>query len=400
MTLLRSIILCTLCLCSCSKNDDVGKKPKANATQATSVKDIVSDYADLMHKMYSDNVALAGDLRTAIETFKADPTEAHFEACKSAWRAARPHYIQTEVARFSGGPIDRSPDGPEAFINAWPLDESYIDYVIGEPKSGLINQADQTLTIDALRAANEQGGETHVSTGWHAIEFLLWGQDVDPGPGGGERSYTDYVDGKGVNAERRRAYLSACAEMLVRDLTFVQREWAPGKKDNYRANFLALEPNSALKRIVTGVGSLAFAELRGERLTAPYTTKDKEDEHSCFSDTTHLDHLHDAIGIQNVWLGKYESSSGQYDFEGRGLRSLARERDPKLSAAVERKLADVIEALKSPHLEPFDQAIQGTDDRPGRRAVRAAIDRLTELNGLFARLASQLDAAPKKKVQQ
>ena len=56
------------------------------------------------------------------------------------------------------------------------------------------------ITAEALTAANEEGGETNISTGWHAIEFLLWGQDLSA-TGPGARPATDYTTAP--NAERR-----------------------------------------------------------------------------------------------------------------------------------------------------------------------------------------------------
>ena len=44
-------------------------------------------------------------------------------------------------------------------------------------------------------------------------------------------------------------------------------------------------------------------ELAGARLQVAYDTKDQENEHSCFSDTTWQDNVYNAMGIQNVWRG-------------------------------------------------------------------------------------------------
>jgi hypothetical protein len=41
-----------------------------------------------------------------------------------AWLAARPAYLQSEVFRFYGKPIDAEKGGAEPFLNAWPMDMS------------------------------------------------------------------------------------------------------------------------------------------------------------------------------------------------------------------------------------------------------------------------------------
>ena len=80
---------------------------------------------------------------------------------------ARDDYGPTEAFRFYDGPIDNPDDGPEGQINAWPMDEAYVDYVEGKP-DGRDHQRHRRLpeiTTDVIVAANEEGGETNISTG-------------------------------------------------------------------------------------------------------------------------------------------------------------------------------------------------------------------------------------------
>ena len=131
------------------------------------------------------------------------PTE-NLDAAKEAWLTARDEYGPTEAFRFYGGPIDNEETGVEGLVNAWPLDEAYIDYVDGDPEAGIVNNPDEhpTIDADALVAANEQGGEANVSTGWHAIEFLLWGQDLSA-DGPGARPVEDYTTSRERRPSRR-----------------------------------------------------------------------------------------------------------------------------------------------------------------------------------------------------
>ena len=353
-------------------------------------------HADLLHAVYSDSAALASALREAVDRLVATPGAESLEAARAAWIRARTSYLQSEIARFSQGPVDASSDAPERFMNAWPLDESILDYVQGAPAAGLVNDSARYPALDraTLRAANESGGETHITTGWHAIEFLLWGQDPVLGPGGGTRSPLDFLPGGGTapNEARRGACLKVLAEMLEADLAFLREEWAPGVEGNYRAWFMSAITKPDLARILTGVGTLAYGELRGERLVVPFTLKDRENEHSCFSDTTHLDHVNDMIGVRNVWEGRYRSSDGRRDVAGTGLRDLALRFDPALAADVERRIDAAIDALRDPALIPFELAILGDDAAPGRVALQRALDRLAEFNQSFCALAARLGA--------
>jgi putative iron-regulated protein len=352
---------------------------------------VVRSYCALMYAVYSDGVVLAKDLKAAVDRFLGDPTAENLESCKAAWRKAHPFYLQSEVGRFYEGPIDLV----ESFINAWPVDESNIDYVTGKPDAGMVNDSRNFPSLDpeVLRSANERNGETNITTGWHAIEFLLWGQDLVLGPGGGSRSHLDYVIGGGTaaNEARRRRYLAITVDMLVADLESVAQTWAPGQPYNYPTFLMGLAPRAALSKIMSGVATLAFGEVRGERLVVPFTTKDREDEHSCFSDTTHLDHRNDMIGIRNVWEGRYRSGSGAHDYSGPGLRDLAAAADPRIAAKVEASLEACIEALSDPRLDPFECAIRGEDGSPGREAVQRAINRLNEFTRPFLFLAARLN---------
>jgi putative iron-regulated protein len=281
---------------------------------------VVSNYCEIVSANYNDTYNKAVDLQTAINTLVATPTQATFDAAKLAWIAAREPYGQTETYRFSDGPIDDE-NGLEGTLNAWPIDENYMDYtrdnVGGIVNTGIIHDLTNypTITAAVLSAANEQGGEKNVSIGYHAIEFLLWGQDyidVDINVGqGGNRSYTDYTS-TATNYTRRGEYIKACVDLLVDNVEILKNEWAMG--GSYRTYFEGLSSDEALKKILTGAGVLSKSELSGERmftaLEANAVDNPQEDEHSCFSDNTHRDIITNAQGITNILVGTYTSVSG------------------------------------------------------------------------------------------
>ncbi len=195
-----------------------------------SEQDVVDAYAEGVYAMYSASLESAQAMDEAIDAFVADPTTETLDAAKQAWLTARDDYGPTEAFRFYGGPIDNEETGVEGLVNAWPLDEAYIDYVDGDPEAGIVNNTDEHPTIDAdtLVAANEQGGEANVSTGWHAIEFLLWGQDLSA-DGPGARPVEDYTTSP--NADRRAAYLSTASDLLLEHLDGLVAAWAPSRRE-------------------------------------------------------------------------------------------------------------------------------------------------------------------------
>jgi putative iron-regulated protein len=330
--------------------------------QAT-VPAVVSHHAALVHANYEDTLNAAKALQQAVASFAAQPSAARLQAARKAWLDAREWYGQTEAFRFYGGPIDDA-NGPEGRINAWPMDESFVDRLIENRKVA--------ITKKTLAAQNERGGEENIATGWHAIEFLLWGRDIDAN-GPGARAFDDFIDGKARHADRRRRYLVVVTELLVDDLASLVKAWAPNA--NYRARFERSGVES-LRKAFVGLGSLSRGELAGERLEVALASQDQEDEHSCFSDNTHRDVVANALGIENVWLGRYRRADGRV-LQGASLRDLVAVKDTALAERVSKQIAASVAAAGAIQ-PPFDREIVGADDAPGRQRVRAVIDSLVK----------------------
>lgn len=305
-------------------------------------------YANMAHAAYKDSLETAKELQTAVETYVATPTQANLDAARAAYKTARQPYSQTEVFRFDEGFVTAndkreigSVDSWEGQVNAWPLDEALIDYVNdsyqGEYNSkdniinsdsitvGSIKQDTSTITPELLAEMNEIGGsEANVTTGYHAIEFMLWGQDVNGvAEGAGNRPVTDYAtesgqctSGETVNddaniCERRGEFLKAAAQLLVDDLTAMEAEWQPASEDTLRSDLMARKYDNGLRQIMYQMGSLALGELASERMQVAFVTGSTEDEHECFSDLTHLSYANNARGIQNVFNGSYKTIAGK-----------------------------------------------------------------------------------------
>ncbi|MGM9424782.1 imelysin family protein [Hydrogenophaga sp. MI9] len=357
----------------------------AVATAAVDHAAVARHYAALVHASYSDTLAAARDLQSAIDSFVKAPSAEGLDKARKAWLDAREFYGQTEAFRFYGGPIDDD-KGPEGRLNAWPLDEAYVDYVTGKPQAGMVNNAKFKITKAALAKANERGGEENISAGWHAIEFLLWGQDQsETGPG--NRPFDDYVVGKGQNAERRAQYLTVATALLVDDLGAVSKAWEPGAK-NYRAKF-EQGGKESVRKIIVGLGSLSRGELSGERMEVALNSQDQEDEHSCFSDNTHRDITNNARGIQNVWLGQYTRRDGS-KVEGPGLRDLVAVKNPALAEKATAQIADSVKGAEAIPA-PFDRAI--VKGSAGRPVIEKTVASLVAQSKLLVESASAVGIA-------
>lgn len=333
----------------------------------------IKSYSEIVSATYEDSYSEAVKMQTAIKTFIAAPTSGTFELAKSAWKSARMPYGQTEAFRFYGGPIDND-EGPEGLINGWPMDESFLDYVEGNATAGLINNPSKypTITKELLESLNEKESETQIMTGYHAIEFLLWGQDLNPN-GPGQRAFTDYTTAK--NADRRKTYLQVVADLLVENLGQVKDEWKTGGK--YRTEFEKADVKETIGNIFRGIGTLSKGELAGERMTVALANKDQEDEHSCFSDNTHADIAMNFLGISNVYLGVYLRTTGQ-TLKLTGFDQVINASNSTKNQAVLEYLSktntDVANLVKN---APFDKLVTAGDPN---NIVKPVIDDLKKLS--------------------
>lgn len=328
-------------------------------------------YASIVYATYTDALSSAKTMQQAIQTFITTPTEANLNSAKAAWLEARQWYGQTEAFRFYGGPIDGE-NGPEGALNSWPLDESYIDYVEGNPNSGIINNLSlyPSISKNLLEELNEKNGETNISLGYHAIEFLLWGQDrsAPSAKQPGQRPLSDYTSSS--SAERRKQYLLLATELLVENLERVTKEWEPSLTTNYRSSFLAAKSDSSLKNVLQGLASLSGGELSGERMEVALGKGDQEDEHSCFSDNTHNDIRANLLGILNIWKGIYLKRDGSTINNG-GIAALIQKKD---ASAEQRLGTDLVAATTAAAAiqPPFDYEIS-SGNFEGNQRVNTAI---------------------------
>lgn len=342
-----------------------------SASAATTTQSVIDGYANLVYSTYSDSLDRAVVLQEDVEFFISNPGVMTLEMARESWRQARAPYGQSEVFRFYSGPID-SDEGPEGLLNAWPLDEAYIDYVEGAPNAGIINNvADYpVISKEVLSSLNELNGEKNISTGYHAIEFLLWGQDLsETGPG--NRSHTDYVIGLGKNAQRRAVYLSTATDLLIDHLTELVDAWAPNKA-NYRAEFVAKDQKEALNNILSGMIFMAGDELSGERMFVAWETMGQEDEHSCFSDMTHMDIQWNFWGVANI-------------LKATGILNLSD--NSVLTTAINQRVAKINKMLAGLPV-PFDQAILDETARPD---ILASIEEMEELAIELVEISEELE---------
>ena len=385
---------------------------------------VVKTYADLAQAQYEDALAAASRLQAAVDALLAKPGADTLRAARAAWLAARVPYQQTEALRF-GNPIV---DDWEGRVNAWPLDEGMLDYVdasygaesdvnayyvvnvianntisVGGRQVD-VGRIDARLLREVLHEAD--GNEANVATGYHAIEFLLWGQDLNgagPAPAGrqgtpqerhaGNRPHTDFdpANCTGGNCERRGRYLKVATDLLVEDLSEMVGHWQP---DGQARAAVQGNARQGLVAMLTGLGSLSYGELAGERMKLGLMLHDPEEEHDCFSDNTHNSHYYNQVGMMNVYHGRYQRVDGA-KVEGPSLAQLVAQRDAALDREMRDRMDDTLKAMQAMRqraetVETYDQMIAQANAE-GNAVVQAAIDALIAQTRSIERVIAALE---------
>lgn len=394
--------LCLLALVTSAKANDASK--------------VAETYANIAQAAYSDSLKTAKTLQSTLKILTAKPTKASLAAARKAWIAARVPYQQTEVFRFGNKIVDDW----EGKVNAWPLDEGLIDYVADGHGAGSdenqLNRANVIAntklkiggrTVDAAtitksflsKVLHEADGiEANVATGYHAIEFLLWGQDLNgTGPGAGNRPPSDFDVNNctGGNCKRRIEYLHAVTDLLVDDLTWMAKQWQPDGAA--RAHLMKQPATQSLIAVFTGMGSLSYGELAGERMKLGLLLHDPEEEHDCFSDNTHASHFNNVLGIRNVYLGRYKRIDGS-TVGGPSVSDLVRAKsvkaDQRLRTALDLSITRFAKLVARANAgEAYDQLIaQGNG--AGNALVEDAISALLSQTKEIERAIAALELKP------
>ena len=388
----------------------------AQAMASPSEEAILNHYADLAHAKYQDALITAQDLQKSVNKLIAEPTEKNLAGAREAWKRARVPYQQTEAFRFGNAIVDDW----EGKVNAWPLDEGMIDYVaisygsesdenpyytanvVANKKLMLSGRSIDASHIDKKLLAETlhelDGIEANVATGYHAIEFLLWGQDLNgTEAGAGNRPASDYntQSCSWGNCDRRADYLKSATGLLVDELTWMTRQW---EKNGAARLALLKDKQQGISTILTGMGSLSYGELAGERMKLGLMLHDPEEEHDCFSDNTHNSHYYDALGVRNVYTGNYTRIDGR-KMTGPSVSELVAAKNAAVDKDLRAKLDDTMAKMQvlvdsaEKQGVAYDQLI-GEGNREGNAKVMAAIQALLVQTRAIEKAVNALDLTP------
>lgn len=189
-------------------------------------------------------------LNRAVATLLERPSDDHLEAAKLAWLdahrefAAALPYIQLGFA-----PAEIREQGRKLVLalDSWPAQPGYLDTVPGYSDSGIVNDTAIELTLTNLRHQHRLTANEEASTGFHAMEVMLWGPT-------GERTAEEFVavdEGEKPQAlavNRRRQLTGLIGEAMNEDANDLAQRW-PYSANDLSRYFLALAPTERLQQV-------------------------------------------------------------------------------------------------------------------------------------------------------
>ncbi|MFT5032905.1 MAG: putative iron-regulated protein [Bermanella sp.] len=333
---------------------------------------VLAAYREQAYRVYDDAYQAARLLYRDIDVLVQQPSNESLLAARKSWRAARVPYSQTEALRFGHWFVDEW----EAKVNSWPIDEGFIDYVDDAYQASATNVWARANIVgsDSIVVAGRDvplnyivfkqlqmlesvaDVEAVVVTGYHALEFLLWGQDRHGTErGAGERPWADFSIEHCTNGplpaesdkpcRKRGEFLKTVAILLMRQLQEMREHWGPGA-GTPGDRLVRGDADAGLNRVLFGLAAMSTEELAGERMQVALLTHAPEEEQDCFSDDTHNSLWYNAKSIENFYYARYEGRSS-LSIPAHSLAALAARYYPELAAQLDEAFKNTREAMQA-----------------------------------------------------
>lgn len=377
-----------LALVALGVNSSAGCKQEEDP-YAKSVERAMANYADMAWESHFDAGADADALAQSVVDFTANPDAQSFNFIQVQWGVARESWGFMEGFNIPDGPLQES----HRYINASNLDRSYIDFVSNDLSAGLVNDVDgyPSLTKMLLVDLHQIEGNDKVTTGFHAIEFLLWGEDYDAESDGKRdwRNFLDNGEGTAQNQDRRLAYLTFATELLVEDIKGARNEWREDEGE-YRSQFLAMEQNEQVRLVLTGMYRLG-QDMENRRLELPLMQMDIHADDSTFSDLSNDDLYYGANALQGIYLGRYDEDliDDQTPEDGPGLHELVRSKATPIDERFRNELAELVAAMDVLRQgDPLEVAVLSDIGSAERTAADDALAKLRQVNMTLLEIAT------------
>ena len=153
-------------------------------------------------------------LQSSTTEFLSAPNSTNQKQAKRAWLQAHKAFLGSNLFSLV------SQNQLIFQIDAWPIQEGFLDSIPNYPQSGIIN--DLTVAIDT-ESLQEQHGITdsrEVSLGFHALEFLIFGRTPE----------NFGLSGDNIKL-RRRAAMKIILDLLISDIDLAFEEIGEASAD-------------------------------------------------------------------------------------------------------------------------------------------------------------------------
>ena len=284
------------------------------------------------------------NLSAQLDLFLADPSEASMANVRQEWRNSHQQWQQHAVwiALAKAQPRRFAILNSHYFaLDARELQPGYLDAVQDYPFSGIVNDISIVLTADSLRQQHGLTDSSEVSLGFHALEFLLWGEY-------GQRSFNDFLPISTINAEqnaaglttgdlpnnRRRTVLRLLTQLLADDVQRLRQDWQ-NPLSPISQTYLQLPPKMRLEFIQQTAYQLLSVELPDQLLQA--TAHDRATHHNQFAGDTLQHNLALLSGLEALL------TQGEYPLQGHLPGAAA---DPAWGQQLHGLIADLAELIQ------------------------------------------------------
>jgi putative iron-regulated protein len=267
---IRLILISSLIfLAACSPKNETSTDEELNKIQIDSSA-FAAQVGIIAYTYLSDASQSVQTLDSQLASFMYHPNPMSQAEIQQSWRLAYNSFLRSLI--FSYLPIQDPPDWQSqrigyshllAQLDSWPIEGGYIDYIQGYPFSGIVNDLTLDIDEDSIRSQHGFTDPSNASLGYHALEFMLWGNDgkrsardffpqenTAPIPINDDVVTTQFLDDsskeslegsahgniliqteapeiKLQNHNRRRQYTQLLIELLQKDLHRIQRRWEP-----------------------------------------------------------------------------------------------------------------------------------------------------------------------------
>ncbi|SEA10252.1 imelysin family protein [Microbulbifer marinus] len=312
----------------------------------------------------ADTRAAVEALQRAVATLLDQPTEDHLESAKLAWlEAHRDFAAALPYIQLAFAPAELRGQGRQLLLalDSWPVQPGYLDTVPGYSDSGIVNDTAIELTLANLRKQHRLTAHEEASTGFHAMEIMLWGPTSERTA----EQFQQVSEGEkpeALAANRRRELTRLIGRGIAEDVDGLARRWPTGANDLSR-HFLALGPAARLQQI-----RAAHTRMLDEELLRRLPESSESDVESGRAADSKQALLHMLDTLRSNWVPA----------EGRGLAELLLDRHQVAALAqtfaeLEALLLKMEDPIELAELEQLAQARELLEQMAGLIAGTAQV---------------------------